>query len=45
VAAGLMLAQDRAEAHLAVVGKQIQELQSSSPDRYCGRCGRELHPS
>ena len=45
VAAGLLFAQDRAEAHLAAVGKQVQELRATAPDRYCGRCGRVLPPT
>jgi hypothetical protein len=44
VAAGLLFAQDRAEAHIAAVGKQVQELRVAAPDRFCGHCGRELPP-
>jgi type II secretory pathway pseudopilin PulG len=48
VAAGLQFAQDRAEAHLAAVSKEIRELQQeqhrNAPARYCATCGHELHP-
>jgi hypothetical protein len=46
VAAGLQLAQDRAEAPLTAVSKDLhRELQGdAAPARYCATCGRELHP-
>lgn len=42
VAAGLMFAQERAEAHLAAVSREIREQQRTAPTQYCVTCGHEL---
>jgi hypothetical protein len=42
VAAGLQLAQDRVQSHLAAVSTGIREHQP--PAQYCVTCGREPQP-
>jgi hypothetical protein len=48
VAGGLQLAQDRAEAHLTAVRREVLEWHRSghgdAPQRYCSICGAQLVP-